>query len=106
MHRLLRPGGRLVCTTHGLTSIAYYAEHGLRSSQQSREISDSLYKRGWWYAAEFGETGDWGVVNPDWGTAFLSPEWMLTQLCPGWRVVEFAPGRNQGNQDVYVLERA
>jgi hypothetical protein len=20
---------------------------------------------------EFGEQGDWGVVNPDWGTAFL-----------------------------------
>ena len=44
-------------------------------------------------------------INPDWGTAFLSPEWMLAQLCPHWRVLEFAPGRNQENQDVYVLER-
>ena len=63
-------------------------------------------RRGWWYAPEFGEEGDWGVVNPDWGTAFVSPEWMLTQLCPRWRVLEFAPGRNQDNQDVYVLQRA
>jgi hypothetical protein len=61
--------------------------------------------QGWWYAPEFGEEGDWGVVNPDWSTAFLSPEWMLTQLCPRWRVLEFAPGRNQENQDVYVLQR-
>jgi len=30
---------------------------------------------------------------------------MLTQLCPRWRVLEFAPGRNQDNQDVYVLQR-
>ena len=45
------------------------------------------------------------MVNPDWGTAFLSPEWMLTHLCPRWRVLEFAPGRNQENQDVYVLQR-
>ena len=105
MHRLLRPGGHLVCTTHGLTSIAHYAAHELRSVEQSREIRDALYRDGCWYAPEFGEQGDWGVVNPDWGTAFLSPEWMLTHLCPRWRIVEFAPGRNQENQDVYVLQR-
>lgn len=105
MHRVLRPGGHLVCTTHGLTSVAHYAALDLRTPEQSREIADALYTHGWWYAAEFGEEGDWGVVNPDWGTAFLSPEWMLAQLCPQWRVLEFAPGRNQDNQDVYVLER-
>jgi SAM-dependent methyltransferase len=105
MHRVIRPGGHLVCTTHGLTSVAFYATNGLRTPEQSREIADALYSAGWWYAQEFGEEGDWGVVNPDWGTAFLSPEWLLTQLCPNWRVLEFAPGRNQDNQDVYVLER-
>lgn len=105
MRRLLRPGGHLVCTTHGLTSVAYYAIHGHRAPEQSWQIAEALYRRGWWYAPEFGETGDWGVVNPDWGTAFLSPEWLLAQLCPRWRVLEFAAGRNQGNQDVYVLQR-
>jgi SAM-dependent methyltransferase len=106
MHRLIRPGGYLVCTTHGLTSVDYYAKHRHRTPEQSQEIADALYRQGWWYAAEFGEEGDWGVINPDWGTAFLSPEWLLTQLCPRWRVLEFAPGRNQDNQDVYVLQRA
>jgi len=106
MHRLLRADGLIVLTTHGLNSIAYYALRGLRTPQQSQQIRSSLYSRGWWYAAEFGEQGDWGVVNPDWGTAFLSAEWLLTQLCPRWRVLEFAPGRNQDNQDVYVLQRA
>ena len=106
MRRLIRPGGHLVLTTHGLTSIAYYALQGLRTPQQCEEIMDAMYRRGWWYAAEFGERGDWGVINPAWGTSFLSPEWLLTELCPRWRVLEFAPGRNAGNQDVYVLERA
>jgi SAM-dependent methyltransferase len=106
MRRVLRPGGHLVCTTHGPISVAYYALHELRTPEQSKEIADALYRQGWWYAAEFGEDGDWGVINPDWGTAFLSPEWMLAQLCPQWRVLEFAPGRNQHNQDVYVLQRA
>ena len=105
MHRVIAPGGHLVCTTHGLSSVAYYATRDLRPHEQSREIGESLYRSGAWYLAEFGEQGDWGVVNPSWGTAFLSPEWMLTQLCPSWGVLYFAPGRNQLNQDVYVLER-
>jgi SAM-dependent methyltransferase len=106
MHRLIRPGGHLICTTHGPTSIAYYATLQLRTPEQSLEIANALYRQGWWYAPEFGEDGDWGVINPDWGTAFLSPEWMLTQLCPRWDIHEYAPGRNQHNQDVYVLQRA
>lgn len=105
MRRLIRPGGYLVLTTHGFTSVAYYAEQSLRTPQQSDGIVGALYRHGWWYAPEFGTEGDWGVVNPDWGTAFVSPEWMLAQLCPRWRVLEFAPGRNLDNQDVYVLQR-
>jgi SAM-dependent methyltransferase len=105
MHRIIRPGGHLVCTTHGMTSIAFFASTGVRTAAQSTAIAEALYRRGWWYAAEFGEQGDWGVRNPAWGTAFLSPEWLLAKLCPLWRVSEFAPGRNQANQDVYVLER-
>jgi SAM-dependent methyltransferase len=105
MRRIICPGGHLVCTTHGLTSVAHYALLDLRTPKQSEEIRDALYRGGCWYAPEFGEEGDWGVVNPDWGTAFLSPEWMLAKLCPAWRVLEFAPGRNQENQDVYVLQR-
>jgi hypothetical protein len=50
-----------------------YATHELRTPEQSQEIRDALYRSGSWYAPEFGEQGDWGVVNPDWGTAFLSP---------------------------------
>jgi SAM-dependent methyltransferase len=105
MRRLLKPGGHLVVTTHGPTSVSHYLSTGERSAEQSAEIAEALYSRGWWYAPEFGSAGDWGVIDPSWGTAFLSPEWMLTQLCPRWRVLEYAPGRNQGNQDLYVLQR-
>lgn len=106
MHRLLRPGGHLVMTTHGVMSVDYYASGAARSPEQSAEIEKALYRDGWWYKAEFGKAGDWGVVNPDWGTAFLTPEWVLSRLTPRWKVLDFAIGRNAGNQDVYVLERA
>ena len=36
MRRVLRPGGHLVWTTHGLTSVAHYAALGHRTPQQSR----------------------------------------------------------------------
>ena len=105
MHRLLRPGGNLVWTTHGLASISLAAAQDRREPDQCREIVQALYRRGWWYASEFGRQGDWGVINEAWGTAFLSPEWVLTNLCPAWRVRVFAPGRYQENQDLWVLER-
>jgi SAM-dependent methyltransferase len=105
MRRVIRPGGHLVFTTHGVTSVDYYASGHARAPEQSKEIARRLYTHGWWYKAEFGDEGDWGVVNPDWGTAFLTPEWLLSRLTPQWRVLEFAAGRNLDNQDVYVLER-
>ena len=78
----------------------------MRSPEQLDEVREALYEHGFWYAAEFGEAGDHGVANPDWGTAFLSPEWLLARAdarSGGWRC--FRPGRVEGNQDLYVLER-
>jgi SAM-dependent methyltransferase len=106
MRRLIEPGGHLVLTTHGTTTIQHDAIHGVRSVEQLNDARWAVVTQGSWYADEFGEEGDWGVVNPEWGTAFLSAEWLLAYACPRWRLLEFAPGRNAGNQDVYVLERA
>jgi SAM-dependent methyltransferase len=106
MHRLLRPGGHLLLTTHGATTVAHDGANGLREPAQLARIRESLATRGAWYAAEFGEQGDWGVIDPEWGTTFLTPEWLLAHLTPRWRLLEFVPGRLHGNQDVYVLQRA
>lgn len=105
MHRIIKPGGHLISTTHGPQSVAFYGAEGLRTSDQLAEILDSLYDSGYWYAPEFGDKGDWGVVNSDWGTSFVSAEWMLDNLTPDWEVVEYATARNERNQDVYVLRR-
>jgi SAM-dependent methyltransferase len=106
MRRVLRPGGHLVVTTHGWTALAYDALRDRRPLHECVEIERSLYRQGHWFIDPFGDEGDWGVVNPSWGSAFVTPEFLLGQLCPQWRVVEFVPGRNQQNQDVYVLARA
>jgi SAM-dependent methyltransferase len=105
MHRIVRPGGHLLMTTHGTTTIAHDGANQLREPDQLARIRDALAENGAWYAAEFGDRGDWGVVNSEWGTAFLSPEWLLAHLTPRWRLLDFVPGRLHDNQDVYVLER-
>lgn len=105
MWRVLRPGGHLISTTHGPQSIAFYGDLGLRSNQQLTEIQRALYLSGYWYAPEFGDAGDWGVINSQWGTSFVSAEWMLDNLTPRWSVVEYATARNERNQDVYILRK-
>lgn len=106
MRRIVRPGGHLVITTHGTTTIGHDVASGRRGASQGVEIAQSLYTNGTWYRSEFGAAGDWGVVNPDWGTAFVSAEWLLSHATPRWQLLEYAPGRNAGNQDVYVLRRS
>lgn len=105
LHRVVAPGGRLVLTTHGLHSVGYYAATGERSGAQLAEIRRELYRRGFWFAPEFGEEGDWGVRHPEWGTAFFTPEWLARHACPAWSIEELGVGENADNQDLYVLRR-
>jgi SAM-dependent methyltransferase len=104
MRRVVRPGGRLVLTTHGPHSIAYASAHGLRQPAQLEEIERALYRDGFWFVDEFGSEGDFGLRDAQWGTAFFSPEWLLGRTGDGWRIGAFHPGRLQDNQDLYVLE--
>jgi SAM-dependent methyltransferase len=106
MHRVVAPGGHLVLTVHGAHAVAYYGTRGERPAEQLNDVGRALERRGFWYRAEFGEAGDFGVVHPQWGTAFMSGEWLLRAATPAWHVCSYAVGRNAGNQDVVVLRRA
>jgi SAM-dependent methyltransferase len=105
MRRIIRPGGLLVMTTAGHWTVAHDFERGLRGAEQLSEAVAALYRRGFWFKDEFGEGGDHGIANPDWGTAFMTPDWLLARATPRWRLALFAPGRVEDAQDLYVLER-
>jgi glycosyltransferase involved in cell wall biosynthesis/SAM-dependent methyltransferase len=106
MHRVIAPGGRLVMTVHGMRSIEYASHAATRPPRQLEEIRRALYRRGFWFAPEFGTAGDHGVAHPEWGTSFMTPEWLLRQATPAWAVERYEVGRNLGNQDLVVLRRA
>ena len=106
MHRVIRPRGGLVLTTHGFQSVEHYRRYGLHHNEaELSSIRDSLESSGFAYVPSFGAEGDWGLVNPDWGMAYMTAEWLGEQVHPKWRIAVVAAGRNEGNQDVYVLER-
>lgn len=106
MHRLLAPGGMLVFTAHGLGAIAHFTRRGALRHGAAAELANELALQGHAFRAVFGEGGDWGVVDPEWGQAYMSPQWLLEQALPRWRARLFEPARLEGNQDLYVLERA
>jgi SAM-dependent methyltransferase len=104
LRRVLKPDGLMLLTTHGWHSITHALQVDERSPEQLTAICQALFEEGYWYAPEFGSDGDHGLVDPDWGNAFLTAEWLLAQACPSWSVRLFAPGRVEADQDLYVLQ--
>jgi SAM-dependent methyltransferase len=105
MHRLLRPGGVLVFTAHGLGSIGDFVRRGMLAPGDGSAAVHALATGGHWFRPTFKAGGDWGVADPEWGHAYMSPEWVLRHIQPRWRLRSFEPARLDGNQDVYTLEK-
>jgi SAM-dependent methyltransferase len=103
MARVVR--GRLLLTAHGYDALADYARRRARSPLVLARMRQEVDEHGFSFAPHFGAGGDDGVSSPHWGESFMAPEWLLSRLAPHWVLVDFAAGRNEGNQDVYVLER-
>jgi SAM-dependent methyltransferase len=105
LQRIIKPGGHLLFSTHGWHSLKHYGSTQERSETQLAEIACSLIRGEHWYAAEFGEAGDHGVLDSEWGTGFFDLRWLSRTVCSNWRITAFYPGRECGNQDVYVMQR-
>jgi SAM-dependent methyltransferase len=105
MHRVLRPGALLILTTHSLQSIAYYHQKHLRALDDLEKTLVDLEGTGFHFFDVFGEKGDWGIVNSEWGEAYISAEWLLNRVTPRWEVALYRTGANEDNQDVVVLRR-
>ncbi|MGH2945591.1 MAG: class I SAM-dependent methyltransferase [Solirubrobacteraceae bacterium] len=105
MFRVLRPGGLLLTTTHGLASVARQLRTGAMVPVDGVRCTEALQREGFWFSPVFGEEGDFGVRDPGWGMAYMTPEWLVTRMLPTWSLLLYEPGRLDANQDVYLFER-
>lgn len=106
MHRLIRPGGLLVLTVQGLASVVHYLRIDAIAAAAAVHAVEDLLATGHHYLDPFGPGGDWGVVSPDWGMAYMTLEWLAQRAAPEWSLALYEGARLDTNQDLVVLERA
>jgi len=105
MYRLLRPGGLLLLSAHGLAALARHVSRHALAPDDGARCAEALQRSGFWFAPTFGEAGDAGVRDAEWGSAYLTPEWLVARMLPRWSLLLYEPGRLEGTQDVYLFER-
>ena len=99
-----RRGDGRACSA--VNPLAHESRRAAWSQQGLRTAAQATYRHGGYYFEAFGEAGDWGVRDQQWGFAICTAEWLLQRALPQWRVVWFVPGTVEGNQDLWVFERS
>jgi SAM-dependent methyltransferase len=106
MRRIVRPGGRLLLTSHGYRSVELHgSEWGGWAPDLVAEAATRLYSDGHKFFGGYGKGLSVADSTPDWGEAFFTPEWLADRACPAWAILEFNSGRVENHHDLYVLER-
>lgn len=105
MRRIIRPGGALLMTTHGFDTMAEFLRRDAMTRESAAKITRGLVAGEHVYLDVFGEEGDWGVKDPEWGNGYFTLDWLAARATPDWSIRRFEPGALDGVQDIVVLER-
>jgi SAM-dependent methyltransferase len=105
MHRVIKPGGALLLTTHGLDTLGAQLREDVMTQDSAAEAMAAMLQGGHKYFDVFGEDGDWGVKDPGWGNSYTGVDWLAANVTPAWAIRLFRPAMLAQNQDVFVLER-
>jgi SAM-dependent methyltransferase len=105
MHRVIKPGGALLLTTHGYDAVAEFKRRAEMLPDAAGAVAQDFIRSGHAFFDVFGPDGDWGVKAEGWGNGYMTIDWLAQRVTPQWsiRVVEL--GALDHVQDVIVLER-
>lgn len=106
LHRIIKPNGLAILTTHGLGSLNYFDESKAMNKQDTLDCQEALQKQGHCFFDVYQQQKDWGLQNPGWGLSFFHPLFFIQlALKEGFCLKGFWPRRAEGNQDVFALQR-
>jgi SAM-dependent methyltransferase len=105
MHRVVRPGGWLFITTHGLDAIAWLTRGGHMTAESAGDVTEHLVSDSIKFLDVFGEDGDWGVKAAGWGNTFMTLDWLIPKVTPQWSVRLVKQAALGEVQDIIILER-
>ncbi|UTW56166.1 class I SAM-dependent methyltransferase [Kordiimonas sp. SCSIO 12610] len=104
MHRIIKPGGWLFFTTHGLNSILHNLVHKRKSPKRVRALFEGLLGADFVFEETVKRSEkDQSLLDVAWGNSYFRPDWVMKNLCDKWDILFFHQGKNQNNQDLYVL---
>ncbi len=105
MARLVRPGGWLLFTTHGVLSVYRHCYLRLLPPTRLKALFEGLLNADFVFEEKFIADGPDGLDPTGWGNAYILRSWLVRCLAEDWSVLAIEPGANQSNQDIVVLER-
>lgn len=105
MHRILKPGGWILFTTHGLRSIYHYAKNIEKEPARWCAIFDALLTNDFVFEQTWMLEDDAGNSARDWGSSYIKLSWILQCTANKFQLLLYKRGINQKNQDVYLLRK-
>jgi SAM-dependent methyltransferase len=105
MHRIIKPGGWLFFTTHGLNTVLRGLNRKRKPSRRVRAILEGLLGSDFVFEETILQKGEIkSLLDVSWGNSYFRPDWIMKNTCDKWNILHFNQGKNQNNQDVYILQ--
>jgi SAM-dependent methyltransferase len=105
IHRIIKPGGWFLFTTHGLRSLYYYTQKYNKGIERWLSIYEGLIQNNHVFEEVWLSEDDVGNSATDWGNFYVKPDWIYKQLLDKFEMKVYLQGGNQSNQDVYLLTK-
>ncbi len=103
MARIIAPGGWLFFTTHGFQTLRWAKPR--TNAETLERIRVGMRQNDYHFENVFAGNKHYGLETQDWGNSYLTPKWLINSVSDKWDLLFFQEGRNQANQDCYVLKR-